>query len=46
MRPAGGVAAPRNEVDEVRWLPLARAAELLTYERDRALLGAFACGSS
>jgi 8-oxo-dGTP pyrophosphatase MutT (NUDIX family) len=46
MRPAGGVAAPRNEVDEVRWLPLGRAVELLTYDRDRELLEAFARGSS
>jgi len=45
MRPAGGVAGPRNEVDEVRWLPLAGAAEMLTYERDRALLEAFARGA-
>jgi hypothetical protein len=44
MRSAGGVAAAQNEVDEVRWLPLARAAEMLTYERDRALLEAFARG--
>ena len=29
---------PNNEVDELRWLPMAEAAELLTYERDRALL--------
>ena len=34
-----------REVDEVRWLPLASAAEMLTYERDRALLEAFARGS-
>lgn len=29
---------PNNEVDELRWLPMAEAAELLTYERDRGLL--------
>ena len=29
---------PNDEVDELRWLPMAEAAELLTYERDRELL--------
>jgi 8-oxo-dGTP diphosphatase len=29
---------PQNEVDEVRWVPLAEARELLTHARDRALL--------
>ena len=29
---------PNDEVDELRWLPMAEAAELLTYERDRGLL--------
>jgi 8-oxo-dGTP pyrophosphatase MutT (NUDIX family) len=28
----------QNEVDVVRWVPLAEAAELLTYERERELL--------
>lgn len=42
MRPLAGAAAPHSEVDAVRWTPLAAAAELLTYERDRALLAAFA----
>jgi 8-oxo-dGTP diphosphatase len=28
----------RNEVDEVRWVPLDMAGEVLTYERDRLLL--------
>ena len=39
MRPVGGDAAPRNEVDAVRWVPLARAAKMLTYQRGRELLG-------
>lgn len=39
MRPIGGEAAPHNEVDAVRWVPLARAAKMLTYQRDRELLG-------
>ena len=38
MRPMGGEAAPRNEVHAVRWVSLARAVQLLTYQRDRALL--------
>jgi 8-oxo-dGTP diphosphatase len=42
MRPVGGVAAPRNEVDGVRWTPVGGAAGLLTYERDRAILAGFA----
>lgn len=42
MRPVAGVAAPRNEVDAVRWAPLAIAAGLLTYARDRTVLAAFA----
>jgi 8-oxo-dGTP pyrophosphatase MutT (NUDIX family) len=41
MRPLAGDAGPRHEVDEVRWVPVAGAAELLSYERDRQVLGAF-----
>ena len=33
-----GEARAQNEVDEVRWVPVAEALELLTQERDRALL--------
>ncbi len=40
MRPRAGKAGPRNEVDAVRWLPVAGAARLLTYARDRVLLDA------
>jgi 8-oxo-dGTP diphosphatase len=40
MRPIGGEAAPHNEVDEVRWVPVAQARRNLTYERDRTLLDA------
>jgi 8-oxo-dGTP diphosphatase len=29
---------PTNEVDEVRWLPIADADALLSYERDKAVL--------
>jgi 8-oxo-dGTP diphosphatase len=37
MEPAGE-AAPCNEVDEVRWVPLEDAAAVLSYERDRELV--------
>src|SRR5262245_23750360 len=40
MRQIGGEAAPHNEVDAVRWLPVAQADQLLTYERDRTVLDA------
>jgi 8-oxo-dGTP pyrophosphatase MutT (NUDIX family) len=32
-----GEARAQNEVDEVRWVPLEEARELLTHERDRKL---------
>lgn len=34
--------APRNEVDEVRWVPLAEAPVLLTYAHDSELLSRLA----
>jgi 8-oxo-dGTP diphosphatase len=37
---AAGEPEPRNEIDEVRWVPLADAGALLSYERDRDLLKA------
>ncbi len=42
MRPVAGTFSPHAEVDEVRWLPPAQAASLLTYERDRDVLESFA----
>jgi 8-oxo-dGTP diphosphatase len=33
-----GEARAQNEVDDVRWVPLAEAGVLLTHSRDRALL--------
>jgi 8-oxo-dGTP pyrophosphatase MutT (NUDIX family) len=42
MRPLAGDAGPHHEVDEVRWLPVAEAADLLSYDRDRRVLRAFA----
>jgi 8-oxo-dGTP diphosphatase len=38
MAAEGGVFAENDEVDEVRWAPLAEAQHLLSYERDRELL--------
>ena len=32
----------QNEVDEVRWVPLTEAADVLSYSRDRELLGGLA----
>jgi 8-oxo-dGTP diphosphatase len=44
MRPVAGMAAARGEIDAIRWASLAVAFRLLTYERDRAVLAAFANG--
>ena len=38
MTPEGGAFRSSEEVDEMRWVELGRAGELLTYERDRELL--------
>ena len=38
MDPQGGRFEPNDEVDELRWLPLEEAAELLTYPHDRELV--------
>jgi 8-oxo-dGTP pyrophosphatase MutT (NUDIX family) len=38
MRPLGGSFAPHKEIDDARWLPADEAGDLLSYERDRALL--------
>jgi 8-oxo-dGTP diphosphatase len=35
---ADGEPAPRNEIDEVRWLPLGEAAGFMSYGRDADLL--------
>lgn len=37
-RPEGGSFSPSEEVDELRWLPVAKAADLLTHRHDRRLL--------
>ena len=39
MWPAEGTAEPYAEADEVRWVTLDDAAELLSYERDHGVLG-------
>ena len=33
-----GEARAQNEIDDVRWVPLAEARDVLTHEHDRALL--------
>jgi 8-oxo-dGTP diphosphatase len=38
MDPLGGHFTPTEEVDEIRWVPPADAASLLSYDRDIALL--------
>jgi 8-oxo-dGTP diphosphatase len=38
MTPVGGELCAANEVDDARWVPLADAPHLLTYERDIELL--------
>ncbi|MDQ3762888.1 MAG: NUDIX hydrolase [Actinomycetota bacterium] len=37
-QPTGGSFSPSKEVDELRWLPPAKAADLLSHPHDRALL--------
>ncbi len=39
-RVAGGSFTPNEEVDELRWLPVAQAGDLLSYPHDRRLLDA------
>ena len=38
MTVAGGSFTPNDEVDEVRWLPVPEAADLVSYAHDAALL--------
>ena len=45
MHPVAGEAAPRNEVDAVRWVSLSHAPAALTHARDRAVLEALAAAS-
>ena len=38
MTPVAGVLAAANEIDDARFVPVAEASGLLTYQRDRELL--------
>jgi 8-oxo-dGTP diphosphatase len=38
MRPQEGEFTPNDEVDELRWLPIADASDVLSYEFDRELV--------
>jgi 8-oxo-dGTP diphosphatase len=42
MRPVEGSFEPTDEVDELRWVSLERAAALLDYEHDRELVASVA----
>ncbi|MBW3557249.1 MAG: NUDIX hydrolase [Actinobacteria bacterium] len=42
MRPVAGEFVPSAEVDEVRWLPIPDAVDLLSYQRDATVLRALA----
>ena len=42
MLAEGGTFRTSDEVDELRWVELGEAADLLTYERDHELLGSLA----
>jgi 8-oxo-dGTP pyrophosphatase MutT (NUDIX family) len=41
MRPVGGTLRPSDEVDAARWVSLAEAEVILTYDRDLEVLGSF-----
>ena len=38
MQPLSGEFSPNDEVDELRWIPLADACDVLSYEFDRELV--------
>src|SRR4051794_19530784 len=42
MEPEGGMFAPSEEVDEVRWMPYEEAAAQLSYPHDRELIAGLA----
>jgi 8-oxo-(d)GTP phosphatase len=42
LRWTGGDFTPNEEVDQLRWLPVVEAAQLLTHARDRQVLTRFA----
>ena len=39
MRPVAGKLRPTKEVDDARWVSISEATELLSYDRDREVLG-------
>ena len=39
MRPVSGELQPQHEIDDARWVPIDDAEDVLTYERDREVLG-------
>jgi 8-oxo-dGTP diphosphatase len=39
MRPVSGELRPANEIDDARWVPIDEAGSVLSYERDREVLG-------
>jgi 8-oxo-dGTP diphosphatase len=41
MEPVSGAFTPNAEIDEVRWLPVPEAVNLLTYDHDRPVVEAF-----
>jgi len=41
MEPISGAFTPNAEIDEIRWLPLLEAVNLLSYEHDRPIVEAF-----
>jgi 8-oxo-dGTP diphosphatase len=45
MRPLAGEFTPNSEVDELRWLGLEEAAQMLSYERDREVVQALAASA-
>ena len=45
MRPLEGAFTPNDEIDELRWLGLGAALDLLDYDRDRDLVQAAADGA-
>jgi 8-oxo-dGTP pyrophosphatase MutT (NUDIX family) len=45
MTPAAGELAAANEIDDARWVTVADAPALLTYERDRELLARLDAGA-
>jgi hypothetical protein len=41
MRPIGGILSPAREIDDARWVAVESAVGMLTYARDRTILGRF-----